>query len=254
MSELTVQLWTRRSTDAGASCDGSHNASRPTPPFGTTRRFDRSPRRDAVNAVRTAVTAERRRLARDLHDSVAQELAFIRSQSERLAQADSGERAFTDIASAAAHALEGLRSTIYGVLSASSCNLGEAVQSRAHQLASRAGLGLMLDIDNEIVSFDNDIVSSDELQNAVLLIMEEAISNAARHAGATRLEISVRARGDTVVVRISDDGLGFNPAQATRSPTGGFGLWSMQDRARAVGGVLRLKSIPGRGTTIELEI
>ena len=72
--------------DAGASCDGSHNASSPTPAVGTTRRFDRSPRRDAVNAVRIAVTAERRRLARDLHDSVAQELAFIRSQSERLAQ------------------------------------------------------------------------------------------------------------------------------------------------------------------------
>jgi signal transduction histidine kinase len=218
-----------------------------TPAFGTTRRFERSPRTDAVGAVRAAVTAERRRLAGDLHDSVAQELAFILSQSKRLAQDYPGERALTDIASAAAHALNGLRSTIYGVLSASSCSLGEAVESRAHELASRAGLGLTLDVDNEIAS-------SRELQHAVLSIMQEAISNAARHACATALEISVRERGDTLLVRISDDGQGFDPAEATPSTTGGFGLWSMQNRVQALGGILRLKSIPGRGTTIELEI
>jgi signal transduction histidine kinase len=209
--------------------------------------IERSPRSDAVSAVNAAVTAERRRLARDLHDSVAQELAFILSQSERLAQDSAGERALTDIASAAAHALQGLRSTIYGVLYASSCSFGEAVRSRAHELASRAGLGLTLDIDHEIAS-------SDELQHAVLSIMQEAISNAARHAGATTLEISVRELGETLLVRISDDGQGFDPAQATPSTTGGLGLWSMQDRARALGGVLRLTSIPGRGTTVELEV
>ncbi len=229
------------------SSDGAQTLASPAMAFGTSRRFERSPRSETVSTVRAAVTAERRRLARELHDSVAQELAFILGQSERLAQEYAGERALTDIASAAAHALDGLRSAIYGIVSTSSCSLGEAVESRARELASRAGLELTLDVDREIAS-------SDELLHAVMSIMQEAISNAARHAGATLLEVSVRERGDTLLVRISDDGVGFDPAQTGLSPTGGFGLSSMQDRARALGGVLRLDSMPGKGTTVELEV
>ena len=68
------------------------------------------------------------------------------------------------------------------------------------------------------------------------------------------MEISLTAHEDTIMVRISDDGRGFEPEWRVPSSTGGFGLWSMLERAQALGGELNLESAPGRGTTIELAV
>ncbi len=194
-----------------------------------------------------AVAEERSRLAREIHDSVAQELAFILGQSRDLVDAYPRERALADIASAAAHALDGARSAIYGLVSGSHHSLGEAVRARARELASRSGLELRLDV-------PDGIQASGEVENAILSIVQEAISNAARHADAGTLEISMRARGDTIAVRISDDGRGFDQVSVAPSRIGGFGLRSMHDRALALGGDLKLESTPGKGTTIEVEV
>jgi signal transduction histidine kinase len=194
-----------------------------------------------------AVQEERGRLARELHDGVAQELAFILGQSRRLAKIFPEERALADIGTAAEHALHDSRAAIYGLQESTSPTLGAAIEARAHELAGRAGLELTL-------SVAEDIVSSAEVEHGVLSILQEAISNAARHGNATKLRISLRARGDTVLVGISDDGRGFEPKWRAPSRTGGFGLRSMHERAKALGGELSLESAPGRGTTIELAV
>ena len=194
-----------------------------------------------------AALAERKRLARELHDGVAQELAYILGQSRRLAQLLPEEPALADISAAAEHALHDSRSAIYGLQSPASPTLGAAIEARALALARRSGLELTLDVEEEIVS-------TAEAEHGVLSILQEAISNAARHGEATRMDISLRTRGDTIVVQISDDGRGFEPAWRQPSKSGGFGLWSMQERARALGGDLSLNSAPGAGTTIELAV
>ena len=195
----------------------------------------------------SAVQEERRRLARELHDGVAQELAFIVGQSRRLALAFPDERALADIGSAAASALDGSRWTIDGLRHAASYTLGGAIEHRARVLADRAGLSLQFEQ-------AGDVVPSAELEHCLLSIVQETISNAARHAHATRLELSVAALTDTIELRLSDDGCGFDRAAVQPSRDGGFGLLSMSERARELGGALTIESAPGRGTTIEVTV
>jgi signal transduction histidine kinase len=178
---------------------------------------------------------------------VATELDFILGRSRELAGLYPQERAFIDIASAATHALDGSRTAIRGLRAASSGNLTLAVQTRARELARRAGLQLTLDVPEQIEA-------SAEVEHAVLSIVQEAIANASRHADAERLELSLRAHGDTILVRISDDGSGFDSVAIAPPRPGHLGLSSMQERAQILGGDLRLQSVRGHGTTIELEL
>ena len=194
----------------------------------------------------SAVQEERRRLARELHDGVAQSGLHPRPESTTR-QDLPNERALADIGSAAEHALHGSRTAIYGLHETTSPTLGAAIEARAQQLAGRAGLEVTLNIEEEIES-------SAKVQHGVLSILREAISNAVRHGEATRVEISLTASEDTILVRISDDGRGFVPQWRVPTSTGGFGLWSMLDRAQALGGELNLESEPGRGTTIVLAV
>jgi signal transduction histidine kinase len=195
----------------------------------------------------SAVAEERRRLARDLHDGVAQELAFIVGQSRQLALAFPNERALAEIGSAAASALDGSRCTIYGLQRSASHTLAGAVEHRARALALRAGLDLEFDV-------TGDAVAPPELEHGLLSILQEAISNAARHARATRLEVSLGVVAGTVMLGVRDDGSGFAPGRVTFSKDGGFGLLSMSERARELGGALTIESSPGRGTRIVLTV
>ncbi len=195
----------------------------------------------------SAVQEERRRLARDLHDGVAQELAFIVGQSRRLALAFPDERALADIGSAAASALDGSRSTIDGLRRPGSHTLGGALAHRARVLADRAGLELDLEC-------NGDVLPSADIEHCLLSILQEAISNAARHAHATKLAVSVTVHGDLILLRISDDGCGFDQERVELSTDRGFGLLGMGERARGLGGALTIESSPGCGTTIDVTV
>ncbi len=210
--------------------------------IGAVREFQSTRRADCE----LARVDERRRLARELHDHVAQELAFILGQSRELERMFPDQRALADIGAAAQQALNGSRSTIYGLQQPSTPpSLGQALRVRAEILARRAGLELALVI-------DDDIVAAAEVEHAVLSIAQEAISNAVRHGAATMLEVSLIGRGEALVLRISDNGCGFEVQWRAPSEHGGLGMWSMLERAQALGGRLQLSSQPGDGTTIEL--
>jgi signal transduction histidine kinase len=85
---------------------------------------------------------------------------------------------------------------------------------------------------------------------ALVRIACEALTNAARHSGARRVTIRLERDGSLVRMRVSDRGCGFD----TTFPAGGFGLNSMRDRARSVGGELRICSAPGRGSEVEVAV
>ncbi len=99
---------------------------------------------------------------------------------------------------------------------------------------------------------------SPSLEERLYLICREALSNAIRHSGADRLDVSAAVNDDVLMLSIQDNGRGFDVAaraEVTRdSPEQGIGLQTMSERAAALGGVCEVQSQPGRGTTVCIRI
>jgi signal transduction histidine kinase len=192
-----------------------------------------------------AIEAERRRLAREIHDGLAQELAFIVSQSRRLTGRAPDAGGLQLLSQAAQTALADARCTILNLKRSNTKALSATIAERAFVIAGRAGLALDVEVQGEVAV-------EAEVEHAILRIVSEAVSNAARHAGASTVFIRISPENDRVVVRVTDDGHGFD-ARALH-PRRGFGLLSMTERAESLGGRLRLESEPGHGTIVEVAL
>jgi signal transduction histidine kinase len=193
-----------------------------------------------------AVAGERRRIARDLHDGVAQEVAFIASQTRYLAERSGGDERLELIASSAQRALEDSRFVIGALTRESGQPLGASLAMQAREFARRWGVVVRLEI-------QDDVDVAPEKEQAILKIVGEALSNAARHAQASTVSICVGDRDGHLHVAVHDDGRGFD-ADVERVAARGFGLRSMRERAQLVGGDLWFESQPGRGTLVELAL
>jgi signal transduction histidine kinase len=185
---------------------------------------------------------ERRRIARDLHDGLAHELAYIASMAR------SSWRARVDVdvqelSSAADRALDEARRAITVLSSAAPQSLVGAVAQTAEDLGARLGVAVRLEV-------ADDIDTPPDVTEHVLRIVREAITNAATHGGPSVVTVTVR-RDDGVRVVIEDDGCGFDPELGARS---GFGLVSMRERADAIGAGFAVASAPSLGTRIELAL
>jgi signal transduction histidine kinase len=187
-----------------------------------------------------AIRDERRRLARDLHDGLAQELAFITAQTRRLSTQDgtSGEA----LLAAAERALEESRLAISGLIRQREQPLERTLEDAAVSTASRAGIEVACDL-------EPDIKTTPEAQQALLRVQAQAIVNAAVHGHARRVRIALRSHPQ-LRLSITDDGDGFD-LNAPRRPDS-IGLDSIRERAEALGGELLISSAPGAGTTIEV--
>jgi signal transduction histidine kinase len=194
-----------------------------------------------INRYRRASVAldERRRVAHDLHDGLAQDLAYIATMARRMEQG-SGRRDARLIADAAQHALDESRLVISTLAGAG--NASEQIAMTARDAAHRCNIEAALELP-EVLEL------SPELTEALLRIVREAVNNAGRHARARvvniRLDIS-----NGIALDVHDDGDGFDAAQ----PRSGFGLTSMRERAEAIGGVFTLTTAPGRGTSVRVEV
>jgi signal transduction histidine kinase len=178
-----------------------------------------------------AVLEERRRIARELHDGVAQELAYIVAESDG------------QLAAAAERALDESRRAIAALTRPVDEPLEVALVQAAEEVAGRVGVQLRVDV------CEGARVSPDE-REALIRIVREAITNAGRHGGATNVSVEL-SNGSGTLLRIADDGEGFDPAH-TRA--GGFGLVSMRERAESLGGRFTLSSESGTGTKIEVRL
>jgi signal transduction histidine kinase len=186
----------------------------------------------------TVAIEERRRVARDLHDGVAQELAYIATMAHRL-EHDPTERDARRLADAAQRALDESRLVISALAGAG--NATEQLTLTARDAARRFDLDLMLSIPPEL-----DLPA--ETVEALCRITGEALTNIGRHARASRARVTVHT-GDHLVLQIADDGDGFDPDQ-----DGGFGLTGMKERAEALGGVFSVTTESGEGTIIRVEL
>jgi signal transduction histidine kinase len=183
--------------------------------------------------VDRAVAAERRRLARELHDGVVQELGWIRSAAVRKLDHD-------EIVVAADRALADARQLIDGDVRTWSGEepLVVAVERRVRDVAAGHDVRLHLELD------DSTSVATARRQDLVRLA-GEAVSNAVRHGGPTAVWVQL----EPGLLHVRDDGRGFEPDTAG---TQGHGLTSMRERAEELGGRLTVTSTPGAGTTVEV--
>jgi signal transduction histidine kinase len=191
--------------------------------------------RDAAGRTAdAAVHRERRRIARDLHDGLAQELAFIVRRVRALDH--EGE-----LVAAAERALAESRLAIAALRRSPTEPLDVTLGAALDGLAARVGTRLVLDLAP---------VSgvTDDQREALVAIAHEAVANAARHADADVVRVELEQERDVRLV-VRDDGVGFDPAGVGR---GRFGIAGMRERADAIGASLRVSSRPGEGTEVEV--
>ena len=124
-----------------------------------------------------------------------------------------------------------------------------ALEWYTEAFSARAGLPA------EVVAGDPDLRLDPAAETALFRIAQEALTNAAKHAGAGRVVVSVEATDETVRLKVRDDGCGFAaPEGHPRDANGGWGLAIMRERAAAVGGTLSVDSSPGQGTIVVVEL
>jgi signal transduction histidine kinase len=202
--------------------------------IGGIRDFEWAHRRHAEDAV----LHERRRLARELHDGLAQELAYITTETRRLTD-HPGAKHLVD---AAERALEESRAAILALTRPADEPLERTIAVAAQSIGERAGIEVT-------VAVRPGLDAPPDVRQALLRILREAMSNAARHGRAGNVRISLDGPSP-LVMAIADDGDGFDLSAARRPDS--LGLQSMSERATNLGGRLSIESVPGEGTTVAM--
>jgi two-component system NarL family sensor kinase len=199
---------------------------------------------------------ERRRLAGEIHDGISQRIVSLFFHLSAAADAIPGapEVAAEQVALAqelATAALDETRSTIAGLRPPILDDLGLAasLESLAHSFPQ---------LDVQVSATGRRL--AEHVETAVYRTAQEALQNAAKHAGAHTVRVRLFPQRDRMVLEVADDGTGFDPAapaagdwQLGGGPTG-FGLAGMRERAELLGGRLEVSSAPGRGTTVRLTV
>ena len=204
-------------------------------------------------AQQLAVMTERNRLARDLHDSVTQALYGVTLYSEAAArQLASGEKDMvadhlSEIRATAQDSLREMRLLIFELRlpALKSEGLAAALQARLDSVESRVGLDTSFRV-------EGDSRLAPDVEEGLYRIAQEALNNTLKHAHASSVSVVLHHNDRFVSLSIEDDGIGFDPSAA--SALSGFGLKGMQERVARLGGTLAVKSSPGEGTRIEVEV
>jgi len=207
--------------------------------------------RYASTAEQLAITQERNRLARELHDTLAHSLSATAIQIEAaqaLAETDegAGRKMLAQALQTTRNGLTEARRSLHALRASPVEDLGlpQAVRDLAESLAQRAGFKLRLRIDTMP---DN---LGPEAQQCVYRVAQEALSNAARHAGAGCVEVVLGTQDGRVRLSVSDDGRGFEPVAVAETR---YGLRGLRERAEMIGGALLVESTKDKGTKIAFE-
>ncbi len=209
---------------------------------------DITERKRAEAALREIREAERRRIARDLHDEALQDLFYV-LQSLRLTRMDGGSNGgrLEQEIEALQRAVAGLRSAVYdlrlgGVQDGSFLRSLESLVELNRQMAPERELELTVED-----GFPAELTGTTGVE--LLRIVQEALVNVRRHSRASRARITLGREGDDIRAEIEDDGRGFEPGKDA-----GTGLTGMRERANALGGKLEVRSEPGNGTRVRLRV
>lgn len=215
--------------------------------------------RHAATVEELAISRERNRLARELHDTLAHSLSAVTVQLEAArslwgTSADKARRMLEQADETARTGLTEARRALQDLRASPLADLGLAlaVEELAETAAQRAGAGLDVHIDAKAAEGISDAV-----EQAVYRIAQEMLENVVQHAGATSIGVWLEEKGDYLVLRVEDDGQGIDPAAAGAAAAPGrqrLGIRGMRERAVLLGGELEIASKPGQGTKASLKI
>ncbi|MCJ8013361.1 sensor histidine kinase [Paenibacillus sp. KQZ6P-2] len=202
-------------------------------------------------AAEQAVLEERRRMARDLHDTVSQQLFAIHMSASSLPKvlernAEHGQVVMTQLITMSQMAQKQMRALIAQLrpVELEGKNLAEALEVWFPDYCRQNGLKGMKEVELQGKL-------SEAIEHQLFLIIQEAMANIVKHAHARLVSMSLREEQRQVVLSISDDGQGFNEVP---HKTGSYGLSTMQERAEKLGGKVEIISRQGSGTTIRVHI
>ncbi len=204
---------------------------------------------------RTAALLERERIARELHDSLAQVLGVTHLRLHALSVRASvgadecAHREVLDLADLCHEAYADVREAILALKGSNRPDrtLLEHLRSYVATFSRTSGVPTTL-----VADTDADLCLAPGAEIQVVRIIQEALTNVRKHAGATAATVSVIAGAHHVECVVSDDGVGFDTASAQAGD--GFGFTSMRERAESAGGRLLLESAPGAGTRVSVSV
>ncbi|MEJ8282756.1 sensor histidine kinase [Curtobacterium citreum] len=210
----------------------------------------RATQQSLADANRTAgIASERERLAREIHDTVAQNLAGIVMLTERARgdlandRSDALEERLTVLEESARAALEESRTL---VAAGAAGMTRDSLAGALHRLAERhtRETSAVVTVDASECALDRDA------QVVLLRVAQEALSNVRAHAGSASVQVRLFPDEGQTVLRVTDDGTGFDPEQ----PTAGHGLRGLRERLALAGGTCTITSAPGRGTVVDASL
>jgi signal transduction histidine kinase len=199
-----------------------------------------------------AILRERERIGMDLHDGIIQsiyavELGLERVEEDLEADVPAARAALSTSIDRLNAIIGDVRSYIFELRPAKlSYDLSEAIVRVVDEARADASVEIVADVAPALPPLD------EERRVGLLHIARDALINAQRHANASRIEVSLHSSVSAVHLVVSDNGVGFDPAEAR--PDGHRGLRNMEARARAAGGTLAVESAVGAGTTVRVEV
>jgi signal transduction histidine kinase len=209
-----------------------------------------------LEKVISAQEEERKRIARELHDETSQSLTSL-MVGLRIVQSASNMREVrertAELRSLIEKTLEGVHDLALELRPSILDDLGLVAAVRKHMRDYSMKSNIHMDL--RTIGLENRRLPP-EIETALYRIVQEALSNVVKHAGAEKVDVVLEHRGSSVVAKIEDDGRGFDVDKVmnSRNEERRLGLFGMYERASLMGGVLTLKSRPGHGTTVFIEI
>lgn len=205
-----------------------------------------------------AALEERERIAREMHDGLAQALGFLNlrlSVTERML--DGGlpgpiRQELAEMRKVTGEAYEEVRQAIFGLRTMVSRGLGlvPTLSEYLHEFSQQAGIQVRL----EVSEGDALLRLNPEVEVQLVRIVQEALHNVRKHSESTTAQVRLWREAEDLLVAIQDDGTGFDPVAPPADGRRHFGLATMRERAESVGGTLGIQSAPGTGTQVRLRL
>ncbi|HET9226358.1 MAG TPA: sensor histidine kinase, partial [Thermoanaerobaculia bacterium] len=202
-----------------------------------------------------AVAEERLRIAHEMHDGLAQVLAYVNTKAQAVKELlrnnrpEEATKHLDQLAAAAREVYGDVRESIIGLRNAAvpGRSVGDAVHDYVRSWEAQHDITCR-------VRIDRDLRLSDNAELQLQRIVQESLANIRKHAQAKNVDVILHQADGLIVATVQDDGVGFNPELLGRAEFPRFGLATMRERAESIGGTVRLDSSPGQGTRVTIEI
>ncbi|HJV16394.1 MAG TPA: sensor histidine kinase [Bacillales bacterium] len=205
---------------------------------------------DQESRIQEIISQERNRLARELHDSVSQQLfaasMMMSAINESREQLETTERKQLKMVEEMIHQSQlEMRALLLHLRPVALKN--KSIQEGIEELLIELSQKVTMNIQWKVEKFPLDKGVEDHL----FRILQESVSNTLRHSKATKLEVLLIKRDDLIIMRVVDDGKGF---EANETKAGSYGMQNMHERALEVGGTLKIVSVKNKGTRLEVKV